>query len=177
MLYLVILLAFVFFASVAMSVGEGLWNNTIALISVMLCGISAILFGVPLGTFVAAQVKAGDATTWAFVFGVVWGVFAGSILRLSPVGGESLGRANEIHPPARHDRRAFTGAAVGNHVYQFYSVDLVANPDQGWTVGFARPRSWQRDAFQTTSAPFYTVVKRYAQADGAESSLVRQVRA
>ena len=172
MLYLIILLAFVFFASVAMSVGEGLWNNTIALISVLLCGISAILFGVPLGTFVAAQVKAGDETIWLFVFGVVWGVFAVSILVFRLLAEKASGVRMKFIPQLDMIAGPLMGLLLAIMFTSFTALTLLRIPIKAGQWDLPGASGWQRDAFQTTSAPFYTVVKRYAQADGAESSLL-----
>jgi len=61
-------------------VNEGLWNNTIALISVLLSGVSAILFGPRLGVLVAVKADKDGELLWYFVFALVWGVFALSIL-------------------------------------------------------------------------------------------------
>ena len=80
MLYLIIILVFVFFASIAMCVNEGLWNNTITLISILLSGVLAILFGTPLGVLVAEKAGKGGDLLWYFVFALVWGVFALSVL-------------------------------------------------------------------------------------------------
>jgi hypothetical protein len=172
MLYLIILLAFVFFASMAMCVGEGLWNNTIALISVMLCGISAILFGVPLGTFVAEQAKASDITLWAFVFGVVWGVFAISILVFRLLAEKASGVRMKFIPQLDMIAGPLMGLLLAIMFTSFTALTLLRLPIKAgqWDLATASP--WQRDAFQTVSAPFYTVVKRYSQADGADSSLV-----
>ena len=172
MLYLVILIAFVFFASVAMSVGEGLWNNTIALISVMLCGISAILFGLPLGTFVAAQVDAGDHTTWAFVFGVVWGVFAISILVFRLLAEKASGVRMKFIPQLDMIAGPLMGLLLAIMFTSFTALTLLRIPIKAGQWDLPGASQWQRDALQTTSAPFYTVVKRYAQADGAESSFL-----
>ncbi len=172
MLYLVILLAFVFFASVAMCVGEGLWSNTIALISVILSGISAILFGVPLGTYVAAQVKAGDDVLWAFVFGLVWGVFALCVvifrLLAEKVSGVRLKFIRQLDMLAG----PLMGLMLAVLFTSFTALTLLKIPIQAGQWDIAKASGWQRQTFQTVSAPFYHVLKRYANSDGAESSFL-----
>jgi len=80
MLYLTILLAFLFFAGIAMTVNEGLWNNAIALFSIMLAGLFAVFGGVPFGNYLSEQMDKGPENAWYFVFAGMWGVFALSIL-------------------------------------------------------------------------------------------------
>ena len=173
MLYLVILLAFVFFASVAMCMGEGLWNNTIALIGVMLCGIAAILFGVPLGTFVVAQVDTGDDTTWAFVFGVVWGVFAVSILVFRLLAEKASGVRMKFIPQLDMIAGPLMWLLLAIMFTSFTALTLLRIPIKAgqWDLPGA---GWQRDAFLTTSAPFLSVITPYSRADGDESSFLNK---
>ena len=63
-----------------MKLGLGLWNNAITLFGVLLSGVSAILFGTPLGVLVADKAGKGGELLWYFVFALVWGSFALSIL-------------------------------------------------------------------------------------------------
>jgi len=172
MLYLLILLAFVFFASVAMCVNEGLWSNTIALVSVLVCGISAILFGVPLGAYVAAQVKAGDESVWAFVFGIVWVVFAVSILVFRLLAEKASGVRMKFVPQLDMIAGPLMGLLLAVMFTSFTALTLLRMPIKAGQWDLPGASGWQRDAFLTASAPFYTVAKRYAQADGAESSLL-----
>ena len=172
MLYLIILLAFVFFASVAMCVGEGIWNNTIALISILLCGITAILFGVPLGTFVAAQVKAKPETMWFFVFGVTWGVFALSILVFRLLAEKVSGVRMKFIPQLDMLAGPLLGLMVAILFTSFTALTLLRIPLKAGQWNLNTASSWQRSAILTVSAPFHTVVKRYAQADGATSSFL-----
>ena len=46
---------FVFFAAVAMTVNEGLWNNAISLFCILLRGVFGIFVGVPAGNMIAEQ--------------------------------------------------------------------------------------------------------------------------
>jgi hypothetical protein len=172
MLYLIILLAFVFFASVAMCVNEGLWSNTIALISVLLCGLSAILFGVPLGSYVAGLAKASDETLWAFIFGVVWGVFAASILVFRLLAEKASGVRMKFIPQLDMIAGPLMGLLLAIMFTSFTALTLLRIPIKAGQWDLPGAPGWQRDAFQTISAPFYTVVKRYTQADKAESSLL-----
>jgi len=172
MLYLIIMLAFVFFASVAMCVNEGLWSNTIGLASVLVCGTSAILFGVPLGTYVAAQAKASDETVWAFVFGIVWLVFAASILVFRLLAEKVSGVRMKFVPQLDMIAGPLMGLLLAVMFTSFSALTLLRIPITAGQWDLPGASGWQRNAMLTVSAPFYTVVKRYAQADGAKSSLV-----
>lgn len=172
MLYLIILLAFVFFASVAMCVNEGLWNNTITLISVILCGNSAFLFGVPLGNYVAAQAKASEETVWYFVFGVVWVVFAASIVIFRLLTEKASAVRMKFIPQLDMIAGPLMGFLLAVLFTSFTSLTILFIPIKAGEWEIDKASDWQKQAFQTTSAPFYHIMKRITQADGAQSSLL-----
>jgi len=107
MLYLTVMLVFLCFAAIAMTVNEGLWNNTISLLNIMLAGILAIFGGVPLGNFLLRQSGKPPEFAWYFVFAGMWIIFALSVtamhfvtssssrvrVRFLPVLDKVLGRA------------------------------------------------------------------------------------
>ena len=55
MLYLTVLLVFLCFAAIAMTVNEGLWNNTIKLFNIIFAGLLGIVVGIPAGMFAFVQ--------------------------------------------------------------------------------------------------------------------------
>ncbi len=73
--YLAIVLLFVFFAGIAMTVNEGLWSNTVSLLCVLFASMSAWYWGPMLGRFVIEQAEPSAANEWAFWFASIWGVF------------------------------------------------------------------------------------------------------
>ena len=173
MFYLIISLVFVFFASVAMCVNEGLWNNTIALISILLSGISAILFGPPLGVLVAAKAGKGGELLWYFVFALVWGVFALSILvfrmlteKLSGVRMRFMSQIDRIAGP-------LMGFFVAMVFTSFTAYTLVHIPIKAGAWDWNKGSEWQRSTFEIAMAPFHNVVKCYEEAEEAESEPIK----
>ena len=84
MTYVAILLLFVLFAGIAMTVNEGLWSNTVTLLCVILGGLLAWHWGPVLGRFVIEQAEPSSENEWAFWFASIWGVYflAVTILRI-----------------------------------------------------------------------------------------------
>ncbi len=170
MLYLIILLAFVFFASVAMCVNEGLWSNTITLISVILSGISAILFGVPLGLLVAEKASKGDENLWYFIFALVWAVFAVTILIFRLLSEKASRVRMKFIPPLEMVAGPVMGLFVAIMFTSFAAFTLLRIPIEAGEWDLKEASGWK---LQHISAPFYTVVKKYADAEEAETSIVK----
>jgi hypothetical protein len=81
---LTLLLAFVFFAGVSMTVNEGLWNNTITVFIIIIAAFISIPWGGLLGAAIVVAAQPSEENMWAFFFAGVWGVFAlsATLLRL-----------------------------------------------------------------------------------------------
>lgn len=75
MTLLLVALGFLFFAAVAMTVNEGLWNNTITFLCLVISGLAGATAGVPLGMMILEQTKADPEYTWYCVFAGMWAVF------------------------------------------------------------------------------------------------------
>jgi len=82
MLYLLALLGFIFFAGVAMTINEGLWNNTVLLLCLLISGIAAMVAGVPLGVMLLEQLELENPKAWYCVFAGIWTVFIVTIVVL-----------------------------------------------------------------------------------------------
>src|SRR4051812_44732192 len=80
--YLCVLIYFVFFAGLAMTVTEGLWSNALTLMAILICGPLAIAAGYPIGLLLQEKIDKPIEQTWYFVFGGVWLVFFFSIMVL-----------------------------------------------------------------------------------------------
>ena len=119
MLYLAILLMFVFFAGVAMTIGEGLWSNTILLFLVIICGLLAFVGGVPLAGFVIEQAEPSNEYVWHFVMACVWG----SVLSLdddhADATGARIAHPSEIRRAFGDGSRASGGTVCSSDVHQF----------------------------------------------------------
>src|SRR5262245_4026290 len=68
--YLIIL-----FAGLAMMVREGLWSNTITLISIIVAGLIAFGFYSPIVVYLDEQMTDGQHTYW-LDFAVIWALYA-----------------------------------------------------------------------------------------------------
>jgi colicin V production protein len=172
MLYLVIILVFVFFASIAMCVNEGLWNNTITLISVLICGVPAILFGPTLGVLVAEKAGKGGELLWYFVFALVWGVFALSILVFRMLTEQISGVRMRFMSKLDMFAGPIMGLFVAVVFTSFTAYTLFHIPFKAGIWDLKSASSWQQTTFQYAVAPFHNVVKNYAKAEGLESELI-----
>src|SRR4051794_33684477 len=71
----------VIFAGLAMTVREGVWSNTLTLISVIVSGLVAFGFYSPLVTYLDEEVTSGQHTYW-LDFAVIWGLYAVTMIIL-----------------------------------------------------------------------------------------------
>jgi uncharacterized membrane protein required for colicin V production len=65
----------VVFAGLAMTVREGVWSNTLTLISVIVSGLVAFGFYSPLVAYLDEEATSGQHTYW-LDFAVIWGLYA-----------------------------------------------------------------------------------------------------
>ncbi len=170
MLYLCILIYFVFFAGLAMTVQEGLWSNTLALMAITICGPLAIAAGYPLGLFIQEKMDKPPELTWYFVFGGVWLVFflSANVVRLTADRVSSRTRVKFV-PPLEKMAGPIMGLLVAGMFASFLTFTLYTIPIAAgdWKLGDAS--GWQKTTFQQGSAPFNTVLKAIAGEDIAES--------
>jgi uncharacterized membrane protein required for colicin V production len=82
MMYLAILMFAVFFAGFAMTVNEGLWNNAITLLCVILAAMIAVPGGLMLSAYVIEQAEPSPENAWAFKFASLWGVYFAAVMIL-----------------------------------------------------------------------------------------------
>jgi len=173
MFYLTLFLGFVFFAGIAMTVGEGLWNNTITLISVILSGLLGILGGLPLG-LLAFEKSGKDASfTWYFVFGVVWGLFFLSMLIQRLIAGKLSDTQMKFVPPLEMVAGPLMGLLVAVMFTSFVAFTLERMAIQGesdWDLGKAS--EWQRSTFTYARAPFLDVLSSVVEAEQIETSFI-----
>lgn len=163
MLYLCILIYFVFFAGLAMTVAEGTWSNALALMALVICGPLAIAAGYPLGLFLQEKMDKPAEFTWYFVFGGVWLVFFFSInvVRLAADRAASRTRMKFV-PPLEKIVGPVMGLLVAGLFTSFLTFTIYTIPIAAgdWKIGEAS--GWQKSTFQQGSAPFNTVLKTIA---------------
>lgn len=172
MLYLTVLLGFLFFAAVAMTVNEGLWNNAIAFFCITLGGLIGIFGGVPFGAWILGQAKKPDALAWYFVFAGVWGVFSLSVLVLRLATGAASGVRVRFHTLLDQIAGPLMGIMVAVMLTSFAAYTLLHIPIKAgeWDLGGAA--GWQQKTFQVAQAPFYNVVKSFAKAERADNEFL-----
>ena len=169
MLYLTILLIFVFFAGVAMTINEGLWSNTVLLICIILGGLFAILGGIPLGLYIVEQADAGDEYVWHCLFAGVWLVFMLSVTIMRVLVDQASKTRVKFVPPLEKAAGPLMGLFVAVMFTSFtaYAMERIPINAGQWPVADAT--DWQKSTFTYARAPFHNVVKRFAEAEDVQS--------
>jgi hypothetical protein len=166
------LVCFVFFAAVAMTISEGLWNNAILLMAIVLGGLFGIFVGVPIGNMIAEQAGAKPEQLWYFVFAGVWGVFSLSVLiirlifeRTSQVRMKFIPLVDKIGGP-------IVGllAAVMFTSFVAYSLDRIPIKAGEWK--YSEASGWQESVFKFGRAPFYNIANAFAAGEGIDNTFV-----
>lgn len=176
MLYVTILLIFVFFAGVAMTINEGLWNNTVLLLCIILGGLFAILGGIPLGLYIMDQVDAGDEYTWHCVFAGVWGVFALSVTVMRILVEKASKVRVKFVPPLEKAAGPLMGLYVAVMFASFTAYTMERIPINAGQWSFSEPSDWTKTTFTYARAPFHNVVKQFTEAEGIRSDFIPKSR-
>ncbi len=169
MLYLTVMLGFLFFTAVAMTVNEGLWNNTIALLHLLIAGILAIFGGVPLGNFILDQSGKPPEFGWHFVFASVWGVFAISVTCIHLVTNRASGIKMRFLPVLDKVAGPLMGLLVAIMLTSFSAFTLERVPIEAGKWSFSDASDWQKTTFKYARNPFRVVIKSFAKGEGVES--------
>jgi TRAP-type C4-dicarboxylate transport system permease small subunit len=163
MLYLCILIFFVFFAGVAMTIAEGLWNNAITLLSILICGPLAIAAGYPVGLLIQDKMEKPVEQTWYFVFGGVWLVFFFSIMVLRLLADRVASRTRmKFVPPLELAAGPVVGLMVAVMFTSFLTFTLYTIPIAAGEWKIAEASGWQQTTMQSGSGPFNAVLKAMA---------------
>ena len=158
---LLILLSFIFFAGVAMTLNEGLWSNTISVFIIIIAALIAIPWGYFAGAIVVIAAQPSDENAWAFIFASVWGVFALTtvILRLIT---DRLSRVRMRFVP-QLDKIGGTlmGFVVATMFSSFTALTLVLLPIESgvWKVEDASAKQQKR--MTRSAAPMYTALLKF----------------
>ena len=172
MLYLTVLLIFTFFAGMAMTVNEGLWNNTILLFAILLAGLIGMVLGVPLGNFVIDRADAGAETTWYFIFGGVWLSFALSVTLIRLLVDNASKFRLKFIPLLDKIAGPLMGLLVAVMFTSFVAYTLERIPIQAGQWKFADAADWQKSTFTYARAPFFNVAKSFMAAEGADAAFI-----
>jgi hypothetical protein len=168
MLYLAILICAVLFAGVAMTVAEGLWNNAINLICIVLGGLFGMFIGVPVGTMIAEQADAGTENLWYFVFAGVWGVFALSVLIMRVL----VEKASRVKMRFLGPVDKFGGPLVGIMVaimfasFAAFTIDRI--PMQAGAWKYSDGEGFPKTVFKWVRAPFWNLTNAVSKGEGID---------
>lgn len=164
MLYLCILLFAVFFAGVAMTIGEGLWSNTVSLIAIWLSTSLALALGPGIGVWAQTQLEKEPEFTWYFVFSGIWLVFffAAVILRVLF---DRLSRVRlRFIPQLEAVAGPLMGAGVALVFTSFCTLTLMIPIASGaWSGRDAA--QWQKSTFEYLGTPMLTIAKGWSDGD------------
>ncbi len=172
MLYLTVLLGFLFFASVAMTINEGLWNNAVLLFCVILSGLFAILCGTPLSTWIIQKAEPSSSYVWCFVFGVIWVVFAFSITVIRLVAERASRIRVKFVAPLEMIAGPLMSLLVAVMFTSFSAYTLERVPIKAGEWDLRQATDSQRSTFQYARAPFLNVVKKFAVAEDVDTPFI-----
>lgn len=176
MLYVTIVLIFVFFAGLAMTINEGLWNNTVLLLCIILGGLFAILGGIPLGLFIVEQADLAEENVWQCVFAGVWGVFIVSLTIMRVLVEKSSRTRVKFVPPLERAAGPLMGLFVAIMFTSFAAYTMERIPFNAGQWPLADAAGWQKTVFTYARAPFHNVVTRFADSEGIRSEFFPKSR-
>jgi hypothetical protein len=169
MLYLTVVLIFVFFAALAMTISEGLWSNAVLLLCIILSGLLAISCGTSLGMFLFEKTDAADEYAWHCVFAGVWCVFALSVTLMRVLFEKASKTKVKFVPPLEKLAGPLMGLLVAVMFTSFaaYAIERIPVRAGQWPLSDAA--AWQLTTFSYARAPFHNVVRRFADSEDIES--------
>jgi len=161
-----IALGFMFFAGIAMTVGEGLWSNTISLLFVLISGLAGATAGVPLGILIMEQMDQADANAWYFIFAGMWAAFVLTMLLLRIVAEKASKTRVRFLPIVDKLGGIAMGLLVAVMLTSFAAFTL-------WSAPIKADADWSKDARKPTFAkavgPFNFVLQRFLDAEKLDS--------
>ncbi len=171
--YLCVLIYFVFFAGVAMTINEGLWNNAVNFLAVAVASVTGICLGYPLGLFALEKFEKPDDFAWYFVFAAVWLVFF-AVVMVFRVIAERLSRVRmKFVPPLELAAGPLAGLLVAVLFASFLAFTLYYIPIRAGYWDAKQATGWQLTTMRNGAGPFYTVLKAVAGDAIADASVGR----
>lgn len=160
MLYLCIILLFVLFAGVAMSISEGLWTNAVNALGIMLAGIVGVAAGFPLGLLARDKFEKEEVFTWYFVFAGVWIAFFLFIL-VYRVLADRISRVRmRFVPPLENAGGPLMGVLTAVLFTSFAAFTLLI-PMAAKQWDLQKAEGWQKSTMTMGSAPFISVYNAF----------------
>ena len=171
MFYLAIVLMFVFFAGVAMTINEGLWNNTILLFSIIICGLLSFSIGVPTGASLVEDLEASDDVAWDYVMSDVWLVFVISMSIMRAILNRASGTRVKFFGPVDMVAGPLMGLLAATMFTSFTAYTLAVFPIQSGVWSPADEAEWVITFFNYICAPFFNVIQAFSAAEGISSPI------
>ena len=173
MLYLTVMLVFLCFAAFAMTVNEGLWNNTIKLFNIMLAGLLGIVAGVPFGSWIFDQTGKGPEFAWYFILAGIWGVFAVSVVIFGLIARSASGVRMRFLPMVDNIAGPLMGIIVAVMLTSFTAYTLERVPIKAGEWDIRKAADWQKTTFMYARAPFRNVLLSFVSAEDADSAFYK----
>lgn len=173
MLYLLVLVGFLFFAGIAMTVNEGLWSNTVLFLLLLISGLTGVTAGVPLGSMLLEQSGKGEEFAWYFVFAGVWGVFAVTLLVLRIVADKASTVRVRFLPVVDKLGGILMGLLVAVMLASFAAYTLLKIPVEAGQWRKNDASAAVRGYFGSAATPFNTVVRKFVKAEEIDSAFYK----
>ncbi len=158
---LTLLLAFVFFAGIAMTVNEGLWSNTITVFIILIAALIAIPWGYIAGVAIIDAVQPSAENAWAFTFAAVWGVFALSAIIMRTIADQSSRVRVRFIPQLDKIGGILIGLVVATMYTSFVAATLWYWPISAGVWKIAEASDFQKTAMMRATAPIHTAVTKF----------------
>lgn len=165
MLYLLVALGFMFFAGVAMTINEGLWSNTILLISVIISGLAGMIGGVPLGVVGMEQTGKAGEFAWFFVFAGIWAVFTLCMLLMRIVVDKISRVRVRFLPIVDKIGGILIGLFAALMLTSFAANTLKDAPIRAGAWNINDASEGQKSLFRQVTTPFFSVSNKFVQAE------------
>ena len=173
MTYLLVLVGFLFFAGVAMTINEGLWSNTVLLLLILISGLAAVSAGVPVGSMILEQSGKDDSFAWYFVFAGVWGVFSLTLLVLRIVADKASKVRVRFLPVVDKIGGILMGLTVAVMLASFAAWTLLKIPIEAGEWKKKDASAAVRGYFGNAATPFHSVVRKFVSAEQIDSDFYK----
>ncbi|QDT00992.1 hypothetical protein [Adhaeretor mobilis] len=158
MFYVCILLFFVFFAGIAMTIGEGLWSNTVNLLCLLISIPTGYIVGVPFGIWGFEQADTSDGNFWYFIFAGYWLSFFVSMLVLRVLCDKASRVRMRFIPQFEMVAGPLMGLFVAVLFTSWLTFTIVYGPRQAGVWDTSKMADWEKSTIQYFNAPAYNLV-------------------
>jgi len=159
MLYVCILLIFVFFAGLAMTIGEGLWSNAVNLLCILISIPTGYIVGLPLGSWGFEQMDTANENYWYFTFAGMWLAFFVSMLLLRVFCDKISKVRMRFIPQLEMIAGPLVGLIVAIMFTSYLSFTIFAGPMAAGVWNVKAAEGWQTTTLSRLVSPSLSVVQ------------------